>query len=48
MFPVILGAGKRLFGTGALPRALKLVDTTTSGTGVAIDTYQHSGQIALG
>jgi dihydrofolate reductase len=29
-FPVVLGTGKRLFGTGAVPRTLKLVRSTTT------------------
>jgi len=48
VFPVVLGEGKRLFAGGALPAALKLVDTKTSGTGVAIHTYQRAGAIQYG
>ncbi len=48
VFPVVLGAGKRLFASGAVPAALKLVDTKTSSTGVAIHTYDRAGAIAYG
>ena len=44
IFPVVLGAGKRLFENGAIPANLKLVDTTTSSTGVAINTYEAAGK----
>jgi dihydrofolate reductase len=30
IFPVVLGTGKRLFGNGTIPVALKLVDSTVS------------------
>jgi dihydrofolate reductase len=48
VFPIVLGTGKRLFAAGALPSALKLVDTQTSSTGVAIHTYERAGAIEYG
>ena len=48
IFPVVLGDGKRLFGRGALPASLKLVDTKMSSTGVAIHTYEHAGELRYG
>jgi dihydrofolate reductase len=48
VFPVVLGEGKRLFSTGAVPAALNLVDTKTSSTGVAIHTYERAGAIQYG
>jgi dihydrofolate reductase len=48
VFPLVLGTGKRLFGRGAAPGALKLVDTKVSTTGVAIHTYERAGQIEYG
>jgi dihydrofolate reductase len=48
VFPVVIGAGKRLFGRGTLPAAMKLVDTKTSSTGVAIHTYERAGAIPYG
>ncbi|WP_166351802.1 dihydrofolate reductase family protein [Phytoactinopolyspora limicola] len=47
-FPLLLGTGKRLFGSGTVPAALKLTETTTSTTGVTISTYVRSGDIAYG
>jgi dihydrofolate reductase len=41
--PVVLGAGKRLFGTGVVPAALKLSATQTTGTGVVVHTYERAG-----
>jgi dihydrofolate reductase len=38
--PVVLGDGKKLFGTGFDPTALRLVGTTTLDTGVVIARYQ--------
>ncbi len=48
VFPVVLGEGKRLFASGTVPAALKLVDTKTSGTGVAIHTYERADAIQYG
>ncbi|MDP9371327.1 MAG: dihydrofolate reductase family protein [Chloroflexota bacterium] len=48
IFPLLLGRGKRLFGDGVIPAGLRLVDTTTSTTGVVIATYERAGGINLG
>jgi dihydrofolate reductase len=48
IFPVVLGTGKRLFGDGVPPRGLRLVDTTTSTTGVIMNTYLPAGPIQFG
>jgi len=37
--PVVLGGGKRLFPDDGVAKPLELVSTTTSGTGVMINTY---------
>ena len=47
-FPVILGRGKRLFGAGTVPTTLKLVDSKTTSTGVAIHTYRREGEMRYG
>ena len=47
-FPVVIGTGKRLFADGAVPGGLKLVDTTTSTTGVVISTYVLAGELVAG
>jgi dihydrofolate reductase len=48
VFPVVLGSGKRLFGDGAAPAGLKLVDSKTSSTGVLIATYERAGDVEYG
>jgi dihydrofolate reductase len=48
VFPVVVGEGKRLFASGALPSALKLVDTKVSTTGVAIQSYERAGDLQYG
>jgi dihydrofolate reductase len=48
IFPVTLAIGKRLFGNGARPAALKLVDSKVSKTGVTINVYQPGGEIDTG
>jgi dihydrofolate reductase len=48
VFPVLLGEGKRLFADGTIPRGLRLVDTKTSSTGVAIHTYERAGRLEYG
>jgi dihydrofolate reductase len=48
IFPVVLGEGKKLFGQGAAPTALKLVGSKVSGTGVVINRYVRGGQVATG
>jgi dihydrofolate reductase len=48
VFPLVLGKGKRLFGEGTMPGALKLVDSQTSSTGVAIQTYERAGDVEYG
>jgi dihydrofolate reductase len=47
-FPVVVGAGKRLFADGTIPRALELVDSKVSSTGVVIGTYVPAGEIETG
>jgi dihydrofolate reductase len=47
-WPLVLGRGKRLFGDGTVPAALKLVDSTVSSTGVTISVYERAGEIELG
>jgi dihydrofolate reductase len=48
IYPVVLGKGKRFFGDGTIPFALKLVDSTVSKTGVTINTYVRAGDIKPG
>jgi dihydrofolate reductase len=46
--PVVLGGGKRFFGDGTIPGAMKLVDSKVSKTGVTINTYRRAGDIETG
>jgi dihydrofolate reductase len=48
IFPVVVGAGKRFFGDGTHPGALKLVNSKISSTGVTINTYERAGDIEIG
>jgi len=48
VFPVVLGPGKRLFGEGAKPAALKLSATSVSTTGVVMNVYDRAGPIRTG
>jgi hypothetical protein len=48
IFPVVVGAGKRLFGSGAIPSGLELVDFAVSSTGVLIATYRTRGEVVTG
>jgi dihydrofolate reductase len=48
LFPVVLGSGKRLFGSGAVPSALTLLDTRATSTGVVVNTYRPSGKPTYG
>ncbi len=48
VFPVIAGSGKRLFGEGAAPSGLRLVNSSTSTSGVVVATYEPEGEIRKG
>jgi hypothetical protein len=44
----VLGKGKRLFGSGALPFAFKLTRSSSSGSGVLLATYVRAGAVQTG
>jgi dihydrofolate reductase len=48
IFPVVIGTGKRFFGEGVIPAALKLVDSRATKTGVTVNTYKPAGGIDTG
>jgi dihydrofolate reductase len=48
VFPVLVGAGKRLFADGTVPAGLRLVDSKVSSTGVVIGTYEPAGELVTG
>jgi dihydrofolate reductase len=47
-FPVVLGKGKKLFGHGAMPTALKLISSKVSGSGVTVNKYARGGPVVTG
>jgi dihydrofolate reductase len=47
-FPVILGSGKRLFGDGTAPGAMRMVDHQVTPIGTVIATYQPDGAVETG
>ena len=47
-FPVVLGTGKRLFGSGAVPRNLRLVSSSTTSSGVIVSYYRSAGSLKTG
>ncbi|MEV8030473.1 dihydrofolate reductase family protein [Streptomyces sp. NPDC086182] len=47
-FPVVLGAGRRLFAEGAVPTAFRHTGGTTTGAGVTIHTYEREGRPTYG
>ena len=48
IFPVVLGSGKRLFGSGTVPAALKPVESVTTGKGGMYHRFEQSGKPAYG
>ncbi len=48
VFPVYLGAGRRLFPTGGLPTACELISSRTTESGIAIHTYRPKGRATFG
>jgi dihydrofolate reductase len=48
IFPLAIGNGKRFFGEGTIPVALKLVDSKVTKTGVTVNTYERAGEIDTG
>lgn len=48
VFPLVLGPGKRLFGSGARPAAFKLASSTVSPSGVVVASYKRAGDVATG
>lgn len=47
-FPVIIGTGKRLFGSGAVPASVKLVSSKATDSGVVINVYRRAGAFNAG
>lgn len=47
-FPVVLGAGRRLFAEGAVPTAFRHAGGRTTAAGVSIQTYEFAGRPEYG
>lgn len=45
IFPVVVGDGKRLFGDGTMPKAMELVSSETTPTGVTMQVYRRVGDM---
>jgi dihydrofolate reductase len=48
MHPVVLGRGKRLFGTGAVPAAFRVTESLVTPTGVVMASYERAGPVETG
>ncbi len=48
IFPITIGAGKRLFGDGTIPSSFRLLESQTSTTGVIVVTFTRDGSIKTG
>lgn len=48
IFPVTLGTGKRLFGTGTIPAAFTLMECLVTSNGVIFANYQRAGIVQTG
>ncbi|MFN8468603.1 MAG: dihydrofolate reductase family protein [Caldilineaceae bacterium] len=48
IFPVTLGTGKRLFGSGTIPAAYAVVESKTTPSGVIIATFKRAGELKTG
>ncbi|MNY01047.1 hypothetical protein D3C86_1335600 [compost metagenome] len=48
IFPVVLGAGKRLFAEGTIPAAFELIDSKVTSSGVIIANYRRVGAVRTG
>lgn len=47
-FPVVVGAGKRLFGEGTVPVSFRLVDTQQTAPGAVLHVYERVGGLRYG
>jgi dihydrofolate reductase len=47
-FPVVLGSDKRLLHAGSAPVSFRLAGSSTSSTGVSLQTYERVGSVETG
>ena len=48
IYPLTLGAGKRLFGEGTIPAAFKVTESIVGSNGVIIVNYERAGAVRTG
>jgi dihydrofolate reductase len=48
LYPITLGAGKRLFADGTIPAAFKLTESIVGSNGVIVANYERAGAITTG
>ncbi|HYF64718.1 MAG TPA: dihydrofolate reductase family protein [Herpetosiphonaceae bacterium] len=48
IYPLTLGAGKRLFVDGAIPAAFKVTESNVISNGVIVVNYERAGDVATG
>jgi dihydrofolate reductase len=48
IYPITLGAGKRLFATGTIPAAFKVTEGQVTPSGVIVVSYERTGAITTG
>ena len=48
VYPITLGAGKRLFADGTIPAAFKVTESTVSPSGIILVNYERAGAVTTG
>jgi dihydrofolate reductase len=48
IYPITLGAGKRLFADGAIPAAFRVTESTVTPSGVIVVGYERAGAVTTG
>lgn len=48
IYPITLGAGKRLFAGGTIPAAFKVTDSKVTPKGVIVARYERAGELTTG
>src|SRR6266496_4273104 len=48
VYPITLGAGKRLFAEGTIPAAFELIDSQALPSGVILANYKRAGEVKTG
>lgn len=48
IFPLVLGSGKRLLGSGTVPAGFELINSQTLASGVFVGTYRTGAEIKYG